>query len=647
MDAVKKVKSFLNKDISDIARKYKIPFLSFIVLILIACVGLITTYAFYQVNLNNPIIGGSTSKIADLDVRIMAEERDSNGNGIGTYGLYPYVPKAGYILNVKLSYCENGSLISYFKDIGSIDIDAYGHDVCYMFFDSVAQLDVIINLYVEDINSDGEGVGTYSKLETTGLPGIGYRFNKEKTSCKNGSIIDFDEESNEFVVSSKSKDVCDAYMDAMDVDINVLLFIQSKKGSNTYYEAKSIPNTSYYVLNNKSSCTGGALVSLVNQNIVVKTSRKTNCAVYLDVGDGPILESMKVTRNGSSATINLTNNDVGVVPVSYYYSKDNGNTFVYSSSNSYTFNDLSDAFYNFVAYSVDEAGNSSRLKETSTYDYYSLIDFRNQIQTKNILVSGNYKLEVWGAQGGSYNSYVGGYGGYSTGIIYLEAGTTLYIAVGGYGNDACSKEYCEGGFNGGGRGAGSNNPVYSTGGGGATHISMTTGVLKDFSNNLDNLIIVAGGGGGVSYQTINSLVYAGNGGAGGGYIGMNGTSTQNDFESGKGGSQNSGGNSTSVIFNGVVRGSAGSFGLGGNGNYYSAGGGSGFYGGSASNQSGAGGGSGYIGNSLLSDKMMYCYNCTVNNDELMKTMTTSCHNNVAISNCSKEGNGFAVISYVG
>lgn len=647
MNVLKQIITFLDKDISEIAKKYKIPFLSFIVLMLIACVGLITTYAFYQVNISNPIIGGSTSKIADLDVRVMAEKRDDAGNGIGVYEAYPYVPKAGYSFNYKKSYCENGSAITYFQDINSIDIDAFGHDVCYMFFDSIAQLDVILNVYVEDVNSDGEGIGTYSKLLTTGLPGMGYRFNSEKTTCKNGSAINFDESSNEFEIRATKKDVCDAYMDALDVDINVKMFIQSKRGSKTYYEAKSIPKTMYYVLNSRSSCTSGASVSLLNQKMIVKTSNKTNCAVYLDVGDGPVLESMKVLRNGASATVSLTNSDMGTTPVNYYFSKDNGVTFVSSTSSSYTFSGLNDTNYNFVAYSVDQNGNSSSLMETSTYDYYSLIDFKGQIQSKTIEQSGNYKLEVWGAQGGSYNSYAGGYGAYSTGVIYLEVGTTLYIAVGGAGGEACNNQYCDGGFNGGGRGAGSDHPIYSTGGGGATHISKVSGVLKDFSNSLGDLIIVAGGGGGVSYQAINSNVYAGVGGAGGGYIGMNGTSTQTNFEFGRGGSQENGGSATNAVYNGTVRGGAGGFGKGGDGNYFSAGGGGGFYGGSASNQSGAGGGSGYIGSSLLTNKIMYCYNCTVNNEENLKTMSTSCHSNIATSECSKEGNGFAIISYVG
>ena len=44
---------------------------------------------------------------------------------------------------------------------------------------------------------------------------------------------------------------------------------------------------------------------------------------------------------------------------------------------------------------------------------------------------GKYKIELWGAQGGSYNDeYHGSYGGYSSGIIELAQNVVLNIYVG-------------------------------------------------------------------------------------------------------------------------------------------------------------------------------------------------------------------------
>ena len=59
------------------------------------------------------------------------------------------------------------------------------------------------------------------------------------------------------------------------------------------------------------------------------------------------------------------------------------------------------------------------------------------------------------------------------------------------------------------------------------------------------------------------------------------------------------------------------------------------------------GGSGYIGNSLLTNKAMYCYNCTESNEESTKTVSTTCAEETPTENCAKKGNGYARITYIG
>ena len=97
------------------------------------------------------------------------------------------------------------------------------------------------------------------------------------------------------------------------------------------------------------------------------------------------------------------------------------------------------------------------------------------------VVPGEYKLEVWGAQGGNDTTYpsqaFGGRGGYSKGFLKLTTQTKLYIYVGGSGS----------GEKGHGRG--------STGGGGSTDIRVQSGIWN-YTDSLHKRIIVAGGGGG-------------------------------------------------------------------------------------------------------------------------------------------------------
>ena len=637
-----KIKKILNKDVTSILNKHKIPLVGIAIVALLACIGLVVTYAFYQVVDTKPIIGGATSEISDLDIRVMAEERDTNGNGLNSYGLYPYIPKAGYKYNESKSKCTNGSEINYDSTTYSADITAYGHDVCYLYFDSIAQLDITLNVYAENVDSDGNGNGEYTKLETTALPTIGYELNETKSKCQNGSSVTYSAAENLFTVESSEKDVCDIYMDAMDVDIALKIYVQAKRNSSLYYEAKQIPKNNFYVLGTKSACTGTSTMSMKNQKVVVAATGRTNCVAYLDVGTGPIPESMQTTVNGQNITITFGNSNLGTTPTTYYYSKDNGETYTSSTSNTYTYTGLTPfTAYTFKAYSVDASGNTSRILTTNaeiTYVYEKLFSYSNQIQSVTLDVEGYYKLETWGAQGGGDATYQGGYGGYSIGYVYINPQTTLYIAVGGAGG-YCTGSSCtaSGGYNGGGA-CKSYSDSASTcgGGGGATHVATSSGVLSSLSSSTGNILIVAGGGGGGNL--CNTCCNYASGGSGGGATAQGAVNTGAPHFSANGGDAATGGTQTSGNAFGQGQGGTSSMIVGAGGGYY---------GGKSSTINGAGGGSGYIGNSSLVNKSMYCYNCTADSAESTKTFSTTCHSANATENCAKEGAGYAKITYMG
>lgn len=648
-----KIKKVLNKDVTSFLNKYKIPLISILVVVLLACIGLIVTYAFYQVVDTKPVIGGSTTNIADIDIRVMAEERDSNGNGLNSYGIYPYIPKAGYKYNDTKSYCTNGSAINFNSNTYEANITAYEHDVCYLYFDSIASLDITLNVYAENVDSDGIGNGEYTKLETTALPTVGYEMNSSRSSCENGSTITYDSKENLFSVESSQKDVCNVYMDALDVDIALKIYVQIKKNSQNYYEAKKIPTNNFYTLNSKSACTGTSTMSIKNQKVVISATSKTSCVAYLDVGTGPILESMKNTVNGQSVTITVENSSIGTIPKTYYYSSDNGKTYVSSTSNSYTFTDLEPLTeYTFKSYYEDASKNTSAIFITTTktdYVYNGLFPFSSAVQTKNIIVSGYYKLEVWGAEGGyGYNNattYAAGKGGYSYGTVYLNAGDTIYVYTGGQGTiGGTTTGIKAGGFNGGG--ASGNNRGGS--GGGGTDIRI---------NNDDTLarVIVAGGGGGGSYR---SAYY---GGAGGGASGVDGTGVNTTYNS-KGGTQTAGG---AAGYYGSITGTAGAFYQGGDANTStssynrSGGGGGGWYGGgggayrsssSAYHQgvSGGGGGSGFVytNSSILPTGYLLGENYQLTNAQTIAG-TESFADPSGVAETGHSGNGYAKVTYIG
>lgn len=227
---------------------------------------------------------------------------------------------------------------------------------------------------------------------------------------------------------------------------------------------------------------------------------------------------------------------------------------------------------------------------------YQEFGYTGGMQSINVPVDGIYKLEVWGAQGGSVVAnagtsneiYIsGGNGGYSVGYKKLTKGTVLYICVGGAGAGNWrngTTHLVNGGYNGGGASM-SENDIHPMGsGGGATHIATASGTIASLGpSNKSKLLIVAGGGGGMgSWQNYT-------GGTGGGTNGGNGATSN----PGTGGTQTAGGACSD-------RGATwyyGSYGQGGNAIHDSiSGGGGGLYGGGCGmNTAPAGGGSGYIG----------------------------------------------------
>ena len=163
-----------------------------------------------------------------------------------------------------------------------------------------------------------------------------------------------------------------------------------------------------------------------------------------------------------------------------------------------------------------------------------IYEYVGHVQTFEVPYDGNYKIELWGAQGG--NGYLNiqrritpaylldgpAKGAYVSGNILLNSDETLYVYVGGKGNDGIEVGInAEGGWNGGGSAHWDGEDDENAGaGGGATDIRYFGNVnpseddLKwDSYLGLNSRIMVAAGAGG------NSL---GTGGVGGGLNGGRG-----------------------------------------------------------------------------------------------------------------------------
>ncbi|WP_179863595.1 glycine rich domain-containing protein [Bacillus toyonensis] len=209
--------------------------------------------------------------------------------------------------------------------------------------------------------------------------------------------------------------------------------------------------------------------------------------------------------------------------------------------------------------------NSSAYADSNSWDF----QYTGNVQSFTVPYTGTYKLTTWGAQGGDNsfetfpgNSDQGGLGGYAEGEVSLTKGETIYVVVGGQGENAVNDEN-KGGYKGGG------DSSWGSGGGGATHIATVDGLLASLSNNTFAILIVAGGGV-----------------AGGG---------KSDRDGGSSGGPSYGNNKTATQTNGYSFGQGEPVSIEG---FYSGGGGGwygGYYGTEKIFKSYGGGGSSYIG----------------------------------------------------
>ena len=271
-----------------------------------------------------------------------------------------------------------------------------------------------------------------------------------------------------------------------------------------------------------------------------------------------------------------------------------------------------------------------------THAKNDIMDFNytGLVQSKT-LKPGTYTIECWGGQGGTYSSYIGGYGGYSKGTITLTEATTVYISVGGAGSSSSTTA----GFNGGGTGISS-----GRGGGGATDVRIG-------QNSLYSRVIVAGGGGGAGVTSANANPCGCGGGEYGGdgyYNDTTGSYTIGQNRCGGSASQTAGGKTWSTS-------TQATFGQGGNASGYSCGGGGGgWYGGggaydndSDSDGRWGGGGSGYVYTSSTAKN--YPNGCLLNSTHYLTNAKTIAGNKSFKSPTGKNetghtGNGFCRIT---
>lgn len=220
------------------------------------------------------------------------------------------------------------------------------------------------------------------------------------------------------------------------------------------------------------------------------------------------------------------------------------------------------------------------------YDF----EYTGSSQEFTVPVTGEYKIELWGAAGGAYGAKPAG--SYTSGNIALESGEVLYVFVGEKGEN--TKNYTA--YNGGGTSTEYYSDNNNGSGGGATDVRLVGGTWNDAVGLRSRIMVAAGGAGLVG-----------------------------DYSGNPSGGTLSSPNVTGVygaVSTGATQTSGASFGIGGTG--VRSGGGGGYWGGGANTYSGAGGSSyisGHVG-------------CVALQDDSANTPKTGCSNGTNDMECS-------------
>lgn len=249
----------------------------------------------------------------------------------------------------------------------------------------------------------------------------------------------------------------------------------------------------------------------------------------------------------------------------------------------------------YVTYTVNQDNKTITSTRQITFvpdstDYTDKFNYTGDSQTFTTRYDGSYKVELWGAQGGSNEIVTGGHGGYTNGIISFVADKNLYIYIGESGQmNQQTNNDMPATFNGGGKSETNAGGLLGSGGG-ATDIRLVNGNWNNFIGLKSRLMVAAGGGSGLDYTLSNSSFA--DGAAAGGLVGHDGITICTNSTLCVSHNNPAGGTQTYEINKGY-------FGYAGSNSGSCSGGGGGYYGGQGGidggwSPSGGGGGSSFI-----------------------------------------------------
>ena len=139
---------------------------------------------------------------------------------------------------------------------------------------------------------------------------------------------------------------------------NMLSMMLETDSGSGQYEMTSLSSwpTNGYVFNEQmSKCEQGSILKWddANKKVIMEGNVSDKCYVYFDKYNPIRINSYTITPNGNKITISISATSGTGTITKYFYSKDDGASYVESTSNTYTFTNLAKGTYKIKAYVLD------------------------------------------------------------------------------------------------------------------------------------------------------------------------------------------------------------------------------------------------------------------------------------------------------
>ena len=144
------------------------------------------------------------------------------------------------------------------------------------------------------------------------------------------------------------------------------LMLETEQGSGMYEASKTgkWPDGEYVFNKELSKCENGGELSWDNDKnqVVMVGNSSDKCYLYFNIDTSVTINSFNVTNTETTITISMDAQSTNGAIAKYYYSIDDGENYVSSTSNTYTFNITEIRTYKIKIYAEDSIGRKSGKK---------------------------------------------------------------------------------------------------------------------------------------------------------------------------------------------------------------------------------------------------------------------------------------------